>query len=138
MLDRPRWGVAAIFYLLYVAGLVYFAISQGWQAGSWQTAALNGALLGFFCYLTYNATNLSVMKGYDGVVAVLDTAGGHSPVRSSLAPPWLSWDCLAELRPAKENSSIHGSLGEAEASIGLISGVMGEEPVFKAVESRFR
>jgi uncharacterized membrane protein len=76
MLDRPRWGVAAIFYLLYVAGLVYFAISHGWQAGNWRTAALDGALLGFFCYLTYNATNLSVMKGYDAVVAALDTAWG--------------------------------------------------------------
>jgi uncharacterized membrane protein len=76
VLDRPRWGVAAIFYLLYVIGLVYFAIIIGWKIGSWQTAALNGALLGFFSYLTYNATNLSLMKGYDGLVAVLDTAWG--------------------------------------------------------------
>jgi uncharacterized membrane protein len=76
ILDRPRWGVAAIFYLLYVIGLVYLAINIGWKIGSWQTAALNGALLGFFSYLTCNATNLSLMKGYDGLVAVLDTAWG--------------------------------------------------------------
>src|SRR5262245_58381302 len=62
MLDQPRWGVAAIFYLLYAAGLVYLAVLPGWRDASWQAAALNGAVLGFTAYLTYNATNLSVMK----------------------------------------------------------------------------
>ena len=33
-------------------------------------------LFGFFAYLTYNATNLSVMKGYDALVAVVDTGWG--------------------------------------------------------------
>ncbi len=76
MLDQPRWGVAAIFYAVYVVGLVYFAISVGMAQASWQVAALNGALFGFFAYLTYNATNLSVFKGYDGFVAVVDTSWG--------------------------------------------------------------
>lgn len=76
LLDQPRWGVAAIFYLLYPAGLVYFAVLPGWRDGGWQLAALNGAVLGFIAYLTYNATNLSLMKGYDAVIAVLDTAWG--------------------------------------------------------------
>ncbi|MGD9915161.1 MAG: DUF2177 family protein [Rhizobiaceae bacterium] len=75
MLDQPRWAVAVIFYVVYVVGLVYFAISTGMVAGV-GTAALNGALFGFFTYLTYNATNLSVFKGYDPVVAIVDTAWG--------------------------------------------------------------
>jgi uncharacterized membrane protein len=76
MLEQPRRGAAAIFYLLYPAGLVYFAVAAGWQNGSWQTAALDGAILGFIAYLTYNATNLSIMRGYDGVIAAVDTAWG--------------------------------------------------------------
>jgi uncharacterized membrane protein len=76
MLDQPRWGVAAVFYLLYAAGLVYLAVLPGWREATWQTGAINGAVLGFTAYLTYNATNLSVMKGYDGVIAVVDTAWG--------------------------------------------------------------
>jgi uncharacterized membrane protein len=76
LLEQPRWGVAAIFYAVYVVGLVYFAVSAGMAQASWQVAALNGALFGFFAYLTYNATNLSVMKGYDGVVAMVDTTWG--------------------------------------------------------------
>ena len=87
MLDQPRWGVAAIFYLLYAAGLVYLAVLPGWREVSWQAAALNGAVLGFTAYLTYNATNLSVMKGYDGMVAMIDTAWGTvvSGVTAALA-----------------------------------------------------
>lgn len=76
MLDQPRWGVAAIFYAVYVVGIVYFAIVGGMAAQSAGLAALNGALFGFFAYLTYNFTNLSVFKGYDPVVAVVDTAWG--------------------------------------------------------------
>jgi uncharacterized membrane protein len=76
MLEQPRWGVAAVFYLLYPVGLTYFAIAGGWQQASWQAAALNGAVFGFMCYLTYNATNLSIIRGYDGLIAVLDTAWG--------------------------------------------------------------
>lgn len=76
MLDYPRWGVAAIFYLAYVAGLVYFAISVGIAQDSVWVAALNGALFGFFCYLTYDATNLAVLKGYDPTVAIVDVLWG--------------------------------------------------------------
>lgn len=76
MLDQPRWGVAAIFYAIYIIGAVYFAISAGMAERSWQVAALNGALFGFFAYLTYNGTNLAVLRGYDEVVAVVDTLWG--------------------------------------------------------------
>ena len=76
ILDQPRWGIAVIFYALYVVGLVYFAIMPGLAAGSTGTAALNGALFGFFSYLTYNATNLSTLEGYDAVVAAVDTGWG--------------------------------------------------------------
>lgn len=76
MLAQPRWGVAALFYALFVVGLVYFAISQHLATGDWQSAALNGALFGFFCYLTYDATNLAVVKGFDTLLAVIDTAWG--------------------------------------------------------------
>ena len=74
--DKPRWGVAIAFYALYVAGLVYFAIAPAMASGDWQAAALNGALFGFFTYLTYDFTNLAVLKGYDPLVAVVDTLWG--------------------------------------------------------------
>jgi hypothetical protein len=33
-------------------------------------------LFGFFCYLTYDATNLAVLKGYDTTIAIVDTIWG--------------------------------------------------------------
>lgn len=76
LLAQPRWGVAAVFYAVYVVGIVYFAVAAGMAQQSVSLAALNGALFGFFAYLTYNATNLAVMKGYDPVVAMVDTGWG--------------------------------------------------------------
>ena len=40
MLERPKLGIALVFYLVYVVGLVYFAINAGLEAGNWRTAAL--------------------------------------------------------------------------------------------------
>jgi uncharacterized membrane protein len=76
MLEQPRWGVAVVFYLLFVVGLVYFVIGAHVASGDWRAAALNGALFGFFCYLTYDATNLAVLKSYDTTVAIVDTIWG--------------------------------------------------------------
>jgi uncharacterized membrane protein len=76
MAEQPRWGVAFLFYAAYIAGLLYFVISGALAGGNWTSAALNGALFGFFCYLTYDFTNLAVMKGYDPVLAVVDTIWG--------------------------------------------------------------
>jgi len=76
MSDSPRWGMAAVFYIFYLVGLVYFAISVGITNGNWTAAACNGALYGFFCYLTYNFTNLSVVRDFDTTLAFADTAWG--------------------------------------------------------------
>jgi uncharacterized membrane protein len=92
ILDSPRWGVAAVFYALYVAGLIYFAVSTGMETGSAATAGLNGALFGFFAYLTYNATNLATLKGYDVTVAVVDTIWGAALGAA------VSWSTVAALR----------------------------------------
>ena len=76
LLDQPRMGVAAVFYLVWVAGLVWFAIVPAMGTTLFSTAVVNGALFGLFTYLTYNGTNLAVLKGYDPVVAVTDTSWG--------------------------------------------------------------
>ena len=76
MLDRPKMGIAVLFYTVYVIGLMIFVITPALADGNWQTAALNGAMFGFFTYLTYDATAYAVLKGYDPVIAVIDTAWG--------------------------------------------------------------
>ena len=93
LLQQPRWAFAIAFYLLYVVGLTYFAMAAGIDTGDWKVAALNGALFGFFCYLTYDATNLAVLKGYDPLIAAIDTIWGTalSGVTAAIATVVYGW-----------------------------------------------
>ena len=76
LLERPRFAIAMVFYAVYVVGLVYFAVAPAIDAGDWRVAAMDGALFGFFAYLTYDATNLATLKGFPPVVAIVDTVWG--------------------------------------------------------------
>ncbi len=74
--DKPNLGVAAVFYAVYVIGVVIFAVGPALQSGTWKTALIYGALFGFFCYATYDMTNLATLKNWPVTVAVVDTIWG--------------------------------------------------------------
>lgn len=76
LLEKPRFGVAAVFYAIYVVGLLYFALVPGLNAGSIVETAVRCGLFGFFCYLTYDASNLATLRGYSGSLAVADVVWG--------------------------------------------------------------
>jgi uncharacterized membrane protein len=76
LLAPPRWGVAALFYALYVVGVVVFAVLPALEAGSWLRALVLGGLFGFFCYATYDLTNLATLKGWTAPMAVVDILWG--------------------------------------------------------------
>ena len=76
LLETPRLGAAAGFYALYVAGLLYFAIAPAMSAESWRVAALNGAIIGFLAYGTYETTNLATLKGWSYEMLAIDIAWG--------------------------------------------------------------
>lgn len=78
MRERPVVSVAALFYMAYVAGLVYFVIAPALPTDDWRGAAMNGALFGFFAYLTYDATAYAVIRGFDPVLAIIDVAWGSA------------------------------------------------------------
>jgi len=76
MLDSPRMGAAIGFYALYVAGILYFAVGPAMGAESWRVAALNGAIIGFLAYGTYEATDLATRKGGRYEMLMIDIAWG--------------------------------------------------------------
>lgn len=76
MADNFRVGAAVAFYLIYIAGMVWFAIRPGIAAGSVGTAALNGALLGALCYATFDLTSQAVMKTWATHISLADMAWG--------------------------------------------------------------
>ncbi|GLK55717.1 putative membrane protein [Methylopila capsulata] len=73
---EPNMVAAAGFYALYVIGIVLFAVTPGLVAGSWTTALLWGALFGFFCYATYDFTNLATLKDWPATVTIVDLSWG--------------------------------------------------------------
>ncbi|WP_235890894.1 DUF2177 family protein [Pararhizobium mangrovi] len=76
MLDKPRFGVAAGFYAIYVVGLLYFALVPALNEGSLPKVLVASLLFGFFCYATYEATNLATLRGWTNAMAAADIAWG--------------------------------------------------------------
>lgn len=76
LLDQPNFIAAGAFYLFYVAGIVYFAVQPALVSGSWTTAAISGAILGFIAYGTYDMTNLATLKNWSPTVSAVDMAWG--------------------------------------------------------------
>ena len=71
-----RMGPAIVFYVLYIVGMMIFAVGPALAAGKWQVALLQGALLGFFCYMTYDLTNYATLKVWSTKITVLDIMWG--------------------------------------------------------------
>ncbi|WP_379921546.1 DUF2177 family protein [Erythrobacter sp. R86502] len=67
---------AVAFYLIYVAGMTWFAIRPGIESGTVQAAVLNGILLGGLCYATFDLTSQAVMKVWSTQISVLDILWG--------------------------------------------------------------
>lgn len=72
---QPNWVAAIIFYLLYIVGILIFAVLPNLDRG-WQQALIFGALFGFFAYATYDLTNYAVMKDWPLSVTLIDIAWG--------------------------------------------------------------
>jgi len=76
LLGRTNPYPAAVLYLLYPAGIVFFAVLPALDAGSALRAAAAGAFLGLVVYGVYDLTNLAVLKGWTIPVAVVDVVWG--------------------------------------------------------------
>jgi len=71
-----NWTAAIIFYLMYIAGILIFAVLPGVAKDSVRHAALWGALFGFFTYATYDLTNLALLKDWPLNIVVVDILWG--------------------------------------------------------------
>lgn len=76
MADKFRLGPAIVFYLLFIAGILYFAVLPALQSGGWKAALVSGAVLGCLCYATYDLTNFATLKVWSLKVTLLDILWG--------------------------------------------------------------
>lgn len=76
MASKVNWPAALIFYLLFVVGILVFAVLPGLEAGSLKTTVVRAALFGLIAYATYDLTNLATLKDWPLIVTVVDLVWG--------------------------------------------------------------
>ncbi len=76
MAEKVVWPAAALFYLLYIAAIVFFAVNPAADRGSVLYALGAGAFLGLVAYGTYDLTNLATLRAWPVSVTAIDLAWG--------------------------------------------------------------
>ncbi len=74
--DGFRPVPAVLFYLVYLVGVIIFAVTPALRRGRWTTATLMGALFGFFAYATYDLTNQATLKVWATRLTLIDLGWG--------------------------------------------------------------
>ena len=67
---------AALFYALYLLGLVVFAVLPGLTVGRAAAAVARGALFGLIAYATYDLTNQATLRDWPWSVTLADLCWG--------------------------------------------------------------
>lgn len=76
MASEPKLFAGLAFYLVYALGACIFVIVPALSKQSWIYALQYGALFGLFCYMTYDLTNLAVIRNFPTQLALIDIAWG--------------------------------------------------------------
>ena len=87
--DRPNLGYAVVFYVIYIAGIVFFAVRPALDGGSWLSAVGYGAALGAFAYATYDLTNAATLKTWPLQLIVVDILWGAALTALATLAGWL-------------------------------------------------
>jgi uncharacterized membrane protein len=74
MLENIRLAPAALFYMAYVAGLLYLVSVPALKAGA--PILIPAAVLGFMAYGTFEFTNYAILKGWNLRMVITDVAWG--------------------------------------------------------------
>lgn len=95
MADEPNIWAAVLFYSLYAAGIVVFAVAPNAEVPGWSRTLLMGALFGLFAYATYDLSNLATLRNWPLRLALIDMAWGAAlsavtAVAANAAMHWAS------------------------------------------------
>ncbi|MES2935664.1 MAG: DUF2177 family protein [Pseudomonadota bacterium] len=97
MLAEPKLNAAAVFYVLYLFGLLMFAMIPALQAQNFSIAIGLGALLGLIAYATYDLSNLATLKGWSLYLSLVDIAWGAFVSASASTAGYFAARALAKL-----------------------------------------
>ena len=76
MAKDVNWKAAIVFYLLFIVGILIFAVYPALKMDKVSYAIIYGALFGFFTYMTYELTNLAVIKDWAWQIVPIDIIWG--------------------------------------------------------------
>ena len=93
MAEQPKLWAAAVFYALYAAGLLIFAVAPQAENAAWGRPFVMGALFGFFAYATYDLSNLATLRNWPVGLSLLDIAWGTvlSAVSAGAGKAAMNW-----------------------------------------------
>ena len=81
---------SVLFYVIYIFGVVFFAVLPALKAKRWQRALIQGVALGLVAYATYDLTNLGTMKGFSQKIVFIDMAWGMTVTSVSATVGYLA------------------------------------------------
>lgn len=91
MAAKVNLPAAAIFYLLFIAAMVFFVINPALAKTSILYAVGAGAFFGLVTYATYDLTNLATLRDWPVVITVIDLAWGTFVTSATSAlTTWIS------------------------------------------------
>ena len=76
MKTNINWAAAIIFYLLFIAGLVFFVLNPAIERKSISHAIMTAAFYGLLTYATYDLTNLATLKDWPLLLTIIDLIWG--------------------------------------------------------------
>jgi len=76
LLEEIRMRPAIVFYLFYVAGVLWFVSLPALRAGLPVNALIGGALLGGMAYGTYEFTNYATLRDWSVQMVAVDVTWG--------------------------------------------------------------
>ena len=76
MKTNINWTAAIIFYLLFIAGLVFFVLAPAIEKRSIIFALTTAAFYGILTYSTYDLTNLATLKDWPLLITIVDIIWG--------------------------------------------------------------
>jgi uncharacterized membrane protein len=93
MADQPKLAAALLFYMLYAAGLIVFAVAPQASDPAWGKTLLMGALFGLVAYATYDLSNLATLRNWPVSLALVDMAWGAvlSAVSAGAGKAAMNW-----------------------------------------------
>ena len=88
---EPNLRIAVVFYLIYVGGIVFLAVTPALREGSGLRAVVSGAVLCLVAYATYDLTNQATLRVWPSHLTLIDLAWGTCvTAAAALGGYWLA------------------------------------------------